>query len=761
MASAQDNENGAAAPMSHSDATRHDDALVPVEYQNGTAGEMGWPMDHPYKPEILNATPTFATMWKALCRRWPLAFGLGILLSVAGMLLTWYFVPIQYTAVARLQVSPPGVGILGDFRAKPTKQQIEADRQTQRALIKSQFVLLAALRKNDISQLPMILKQGDNKIAWLQENIRALFTSADSEILDIKVEYRDPEQAKRLVNAVQEAYLREVVDAEKARELRKLEELQLAFSKNYAALHKKRIELETIVKSMGIDPTGPEMKARLVALSQEIRGLGQQKSDVERELFALSMQIEHIKKLASEGIWPPPPDPLIVKQYVDSHPEVQALNNHLFQLRQFYQEEKRKSRDQNSRALRQLQEQIEGVNDSLAETRSRIQIEAEAHLAAQSSRGGSAADAIEEIKSQELLWISSIKKIDVRIGEATASLKGFEAQSVDMEQKGLEVEQLVSTNKTMNTEIQKLLLRVNAPSRIIRLEEAHVPERAGSWIIKMVIVAFVGVVGFVLGTGGVCFAEFQSRRVGSSEDISHGLGQTVVGTLPSLSGGLVGRGGGPHLQAMLSDSIDSIRATLIHNTSTDSLRVVMVTSPLDREGKTTLASQLAASLARGGKRTVLVDGDVRNPTCHQLFELNCDPGLSEVLREEAEVDDVVQATRIANLWLVPAGRCDNESIQALAQPVTGDLFDQLRSKFDFVVVDAGAVLTVADSLLIGQHADGAVLSVLKDVSRTPDVHQAAERLKSVGINLMGTVVSGEDNRSQKRMYQRQLANAGG
>ena len=302
--------------------------------------------------------------------------------------------------------------------------------------------------------------------------------------------------------------------------------------------------------------------------------------------------------------------------------------------------------------------------------------------------------------------------------------------------------------------MQELL--VNSPSRVIRLEKAHIPERAGSWIFKVIIVMFVGIVGFVLGIGGVSFAEFQSRRVGSSEDISYGLGQTVVGTLPSLSGGLIRRGGGPHLQAMLSDSIDSIRATLVHNTSAETMRVVMVTSPLEREGKTTLASQLAASLARAGERTVLVDGDVRNPSCHQLFELNCDPGLSEVLREEAEVDDVVQATRHANLWLVAAGRSDNESIQALAKPVAADLFERLRDKFDFVVIDAGAVLTVADSLLIGQHVDGAVLSVLRDVSRTPNVYQAAERLKSVGINLLGTVVSGEDNRSQKRMYQRQL-----
>ena len=148
MASADNNDHGTATSVSNSDANGREDALVPVEYQNGEMSEMGWPMAYPVKPEILVAAPTLMTMWAALRRRWALALGLGIMLSVAGMLLTMFFVPIEYTAVARLRVSQKAESILPATgpRTDHTKEW-PAYRETQRALVKSQFVLLAALRK--------------------------------------------------------------------------------------------------------------------------------------------------------------------------------------------------------------------------------------------------------------------------------------------------------------------------------------------------------------------------------------------------------------------------------------------------------------------------------------------------------------------------------------------------------------------------------------------------------------------------------------
>ena len=119
-----------------------------------------------------------------------------------------------------------------------------------------------------------------------------------------------------------------------------------------------------------------------------------------------------------------------------------------------------------------------------------------------------------------------------------------------------------------------------------------------------------------------------------------------------------------------------------------------------------------------------------------------EPGLCELLRGEAERDAAIHPTRTANLWLLPGGRCDLRSVQALSTSYLGTAIAALCVQFDYVVIDTGPVLKVADPLLIGQHCDAAIVSVLRDVSKVPQVYEACERLRSVGITVLGSVVNG-------------------
>ena len=170
----------------------------------------------------------------------------------------------------------------------------------------------------------------------------------------------------------------------------------------------------------------------------------------------------------------------------------------------------------------------------------------------------------------------------------------------------------------------------------------------------------------------------------------------------------------------------------------------MVASAVSGEGKTSLASHLAASLARGGRRTLLVDGDLRNPAVHQLFGLSAGPGFAELLRGEVEPVQVVQNTPLENLSVLAAGAADRRALQALAQDgVVRTVFDELKEQYDFLIVDVSPVLPVADALLIGEHADAVLLSVLRNVSRLPAVHAAQQRLAALGIRVLGAVVIGE------------------
>src|SRR5439155_15590423 len=117
----------------------------------------------------------------------------------------------------------------------------------------------------------------------------------------------------------------------------------------------------------------------------------------------------------------------------------------------------------------------------------------------------------------------------------------------------------------------------------------------------------------------------------------------------------------------LLESIDAIRAFLLRDSILEATRVVMVTSAVAGEGKTTLASHLAGSLARAGRRTLLVDCDLRTPSVHQMFELPLQPGFSEVLLEEIDLANAIQNTTVAGVSVLSAGQWDREVMQALAR----------------------------------------------------------------------------------------------
>jgi capsular exopolysaccharide synthesis family protein len=178
----------------------------------------------------------------------------------------------------------------------------------------------------------------------------------------------------------------------------------------------------------------------------------------------------------------------------------------------------------------------------------------------------------------------------------------------------------------------------------------------------------------------------------------------------------------------------------------------MVTSAGDREGKTTVASHLAASLARSGRKTLLIDGDLRSPTVHSMFSAALDPGLCEMLRGEVELEAAIQPAQVDGLMLVAAGQCDYQAIAALSKEPLKHVLEKAREQFEFVVFDAAPVLAYADTLLMGTHVDAAVLSVRRDVSQLNKVYEARERMESVGIRVLGAVVNGITPASRRGAY---------
>ncbi len=312
-----------------------------------------------------------------------------------------------------------------------------------------------------------------------------------------------------------------------------------------------------------------------------------------------------------------------------------------------------------------------------------------------------------------------------------------------------DVAQMQASALKVGAEVEALTVELGAPPRIRQIEDAVAP-RTRDEKKRFAMIGLIIFGSFFGGLFGIAFLELQNQKVDCADEVPTHLGLQVVGTLPILRPkptrglGLARRQTEKdrYWKNLMLESIDATRTMLIHAARTGSHRVVMITSAVGGEGKTSLASHLATSLARSGLRALLIDADLRSPSIHRLFNLPMAAGLSEVIRGEAEWADVIAATTIDDLKVLTTGNCDRQTICLLSQGCLGPLFVQLKEKFDFVIVDSSPILPVADGLIIAQHVDAVLFSIFRDVSRKAKVAAASERLQCLGVPILGAVVTG-------------------
>ena len=174
-------------------------------------------------------------------------------------------------------------------------------------------------------------------------------------------------------------------------------------------------------------------------------------------------------------------------------------------------------------------------------------------------------------------------------------------------------------------------------------------------------------------------------------------------------------------------------------------RCVLITSAIGGEGKTTLAAQLAARCGNAGMSTLLIDADLRRAALCLLLDVPEGPGLSDVLKDEASVEDVVIPVQGGTFYLLPAGTPVQDTSRVLQSRKVGQLIAQLRQAYDLIIIDSPPVLPVPDALDPGSmgRRRGACLAVRHQP--VPQVERARRQLDGAGIAVLGTVINGMRN----------------
>ena len=150
---------------------------------------------------------------------------------------------------------------------------------------------------------------------------------------------------------------------------------------------------------------------------------------------------------------------------------------------------------------------------------------------------------------------------------------------------------------------------------------------------------------------------------------------------------------------------------------------------------------LAAALAEGGARVVLVDADLRHPRCHMALGVENDCGLADYLAGAGKLESVIRAVDAPQLFLLPAGRPPANPVQLVSSMRMRQALARLRDSFDFVVLDTPPLLPVTDAVVLGREADGVVLVVKGHDTPRELVRQARDRVLLAGANFLGVMVN--------------------
>jgi len=184
-----------------------------------------------------------------------------------------------------------------------------------------------------------------------------------------------------------------------------------------------------------------------------------------------------------------------------------------------------------------------------------------------------------------------------------------------------------------------------------------------------------------------------------------------------------------------------LRTSLLVGMNMQNRTVLQVTSTNPHDGKTTVATNLAVSIADLNRRVLLIDGDLRSPNLHSIFGIDNGTGFSNYLHKEKRFEDVLLPTPIENLSLVTAGSNLVNPSEALSSPSFKEFLAETREKFDFIVLDTPPVLAVADTCIMASEVDSVLLVVRSVKNGRSPITQAARLLREAGANVCGIAVN--------------------
>ncbi|HEY9845381.1 MAG TPA: polysaccharide biosynthesis tyrosine autokinase [Candidatus Caenarcaniphilales bacterium] len=321
-----------------------------------------------------------------------------------------------------------------------------------------------------------------------------------------------------------------------------------------------------------------------------------------------------------------------------------------------------------------------------------------------------------------------------------------------------------STYNTLLKRLEEIRVEENRNVRNARIvEEAQIPE-GPSGPSRTRDLAIGGILGLLLGIGTALILEAIDTSLKTVKEARELFGYTLLGTIPAWGKAKKNRLRDPDLEpsasklvvkeaprSAISEAYRMLQANLKFLSSDEPLKVIVVTSSVPQEGKSTVSANLAIAMAQSGRRVLLVDADLRRPLQHHIWDLLNEAGLSNLIVEQIAPKTVIKEV-MHNLDVLTAGVIPPNPMALLDSKRMATLIEDFSASYDFVIIDTPSLTVAADAPILGKLVDGVLLVVRPEVVDSGSANAAKEFLEQSGQNILGLVINGVITQNEPYSY---------
>lgn len=652
---------------------------------------------------------------------------------VIGATLTLLMTPI-YTARATLQIDREAARVFSTEEGAPTENMVQGEEffQTQYGLLRSRSLAerviesLGLASSNDALEAMGVeppeaggtaavqaTRRREAALAALQENL-SVAPVRGSRLVAVGYDNPNPNVAARIANGFAENFIQSNLDRkfESSKYAREFLEERIAQTKD--RLESAERQLVAYAANQQIINVGEPSEGAAVGSATE--------SLTSSNLVALNSALARTRaeRVAAQERWrSASSSDLMTLPEVLQNPSIQRLTEQRAILDAEYQQ-KLSIYQPNYPEMVRLRAQIDEADSQIRTIAGNIRT---------------------SLRSQYEIAANEERSLQAQVNRLTGEV-------LDLRDRSIQYNILQRELDTTRTLYEGLLQRYKevgvtggvTANNISIVDVATPPQRPSkpNMLANMVLAA---IFGLGLGVLAALVLEALDETLATPDDVEKKLGVPVLGVIPLLEKGESTSDALDDIRSGFSEAYYSLRTALQFSTPDGAPTSLLVSSARPAEGKSTTAYAVALNLARVGKRVLLVDGDLRNPSMHRVVGVENDRGMSNLLSGSAELASVVQSTSQENLFFIPCGPLPPNPAELWGGDRLHRFLEETASNFDHVVVDGPPVLGFADAPILAAAVNGVLFVLESRGTRRGQARGALRRLQVGRAHLLGAVLT--------------------